>query len=60
MSKDIIQRQWFQVIGSPVDNEGVRIGAILLILDITEKKETETIRREFTANAHMNLKLLRV
>lgn len=57
VSKDIYSKgKWFQVIGSPVDNEGVRIGAILLILDITEKKETETIRREFTANVSHELK----
>ncbi len=46
----------YQVIANPVQEaEGVT-GAIIVILDITEKEEREDLRREFTANVSHELK----
>ena len=45
-----------QIIASPVNNEVVTVGAIILILDISEKNQRETMRQEFTANVSHELK----
>lgn len=45
-----------QIIASPVNNEVVTVGAIILILDISEKNQRETMRHEFTANVSHELK----
>ena len=41
----------YQIIFSPVEN-----GALMLLLDITEKAESEKLRREFSANVSHELK----
>ncbi len=41
---------------SPVLRESTVVGAVILIIDITKKTETEKIRREFTANVSHELK----
>ena len=45
-----------QVIASPVFQEEHLTGAVLVILDITEKQQREGLRREFTANVSHELK----
>ena len=45
-----------QVIGSPVFEHSVVTGAVIIIMDITEKSERERLRREFTANVSHELK----
>jgi len=45
-----------QVFINPVFEEDAVQGAILLLLDVTEKQERETLRREFTANVSHELK----
>lgn len=46
----------YSLIANPVfENEKV-IGAVVIILDITEQEERETLRREFTANVSHELK----
>ena len=45
-----------QVIASPVFRDGHLSGAVLVILDITEKEQRESLRREFTANVSHELK----
>ena len=46
-----------QVIASPVFQEDNTLaGAVLVILDITEKEQRESLRREFTANVSHELK----
>ena len=40
----------YQVLGNPVRVDGIIQGAVLFLLVMTEKEETESIRREFSAN----------
>ena len=46
----------YQMIANPVTSQGEQIGVICLIIDITEKKEMESMRQEFTANVSHELK----
>ena len=46
----------YQMIANPVVSQGEQIGVICLIIDITEKKEMESMRQEFTANVSHELK----
>lgn len=48
--------QTVQVIASPVVSNGQITGAVLLILDVTEREQRDTLRREFTANVSHELK----
>ncbi|HWP80012.1 MAG TPA: ATP-binding protein [Candidatus Acidoferrum sp.] len=45
-----------QLYASPVTVEGDLQGMVLLIMDVTEKQERESMRREFTANVSHELK----
>ena len=45
-----------QVIASPVFQEEHLTGAVLVILDVTERERRESLRREFTANVSHELK----
>ena len=45
-----------QLIANPVYDEAAVIGAVLLLLDVTEREEREQLRREFTANVSHELK----
>lgn len=46
----------FQMIASPVFSKGEINGAVIIILDITEKESREELRREFTSNVSHELK----
>lgn len=46
----------YQMIANPVASQGEQIGVICLIIDVTEKKEIESMRQEFTANVSHELK----
>ena len=46
----------YQLLANPVLAEGVTSGAILLLLDITEREQAEETRREFSANVSHELK----
>ncbi len=46
----------YQVIANPVHEKSETVGAVLLILDVTEREEREKLRREFTANVTHELK----
>lgn len=46
----------YQIIANPVASQGEQVGVICLIIDITEKKEMESMRQEFTANVSHELK----
>ena len=45
-----------QVIASPVLEKGSTRGAVIIVIDITEKAERETLRREFSANVSHELR----
>lgn len=57
-SEEIFEREgrYFQIMANPVSREGRVAGAVLIILDITEKHAQENMRREFTANVSHELK----
>lgn len=46
----------YSLIASPVFEKEAVIGAVVVILDITEREKRETLRREFTANVSHELK----
>lgn len=46
----------YSLIANPVSQKGAVIGAVIVILDITESEKRETLRREFTANVSHELK----
>ena len=46
----------YSLIASPVYEQESVIGAVIVILDITEREKRETLRREFTANVSHELK----
>ena len=45
-----------QLLGDPVLRDGQPAGAVLVLLDITEREQGERMRREFTANVSHELK----
>lgn len=45
-----------RVFANPVEQDGGPAGAVLLVLDVTEKERLETLRREFAANVSHELK----
>ena len=46
----------YNILATPVKENGEVVGAVLVILDETEKEERETLRREFTSNVSHELK----
>lgn len=46
----------YSLIANPVFRDGEIIGAVIVLLDITEKAQREQLRREFTANVSHELK----
>ncbi|MBQ8287254.1 MAG: PAS domain-containing protein [Clostridia bacterium] len=46
----------YQIIANPVHEKSETVGAVLLILDVTEREEREKLRREFSANVTHELK----
>ena len=46
----------FEVRFSKINDNGTCVGYVLIILDVTEKKRTEQLRQEFTANVSHELK----
>ncbi len=46
----------YGIIANPVLNSGEVIGAVIVILDVTERVQREQLRREFTANVSHELK----
>lgn len=51
-----IGQSYCQVIANPVLREGAPAGAVILLVDVTEKTLREELRREFTANVSHELK----
>lgn len=46
----------YQILANPVKDREKVHGAVLLILDVTEREERDSLRREFTANVSHELK----
>lgn len=46
----------YSLIANPVFRDGEIIGAVIVLLDVTEKAQREQLRREFTANVSHELK----
>lgn len=46
----------YQLLVSPVSENGAVQGAVILLLDITDRRQAEQMRREFTANVSHELK----
>ncbi len=46
----------YQLLGNPVSANGQVTGAVLMILDVTEREQREELRREFSANVSHELK----
>lgn len=46
----------YQIDATPVYSEGTLCGAAILLVDITQKRRAEALRREFTANVSHELK----
>ncbi len=51
-----ISEKIYQVIATPVMTDGSVSGAVIIILDVTEKESREELRREFTSNVSHELK----
>ncbi len=51
-----LQGRIYQLIANPVLRDGQVAGAVLFILDVTEKEQRDHFRREFTANVSHELK----
>ena len=45
-----------RIMASPVERDGSPAGAVLIVLDVTEKERRDRLRREFTANVSHELK----
>lgn len=52
----VIGPDTYEILGSPVINKGEVTGAILIIMDVTEREVGERLRREFTSNVSHELK----
>lgn len=50
------QDRSIEILASPVLGQGYVTGAMLLIVDVTEREERESLRREFSANVSHELK----
>lgn len=48
--------QTFQITANPVFQDGQAAGAVLLVVDITERAQRDALRREFSANVSHELK----
>lgn len=51
-----IDAKTYNLIANPVNMEGKTIGAVIVIIDITESAKREQLRREFTSNVSHELK----
>ena len=51
-----IEGRIFEILASPVTSSGQVTGAMVLMVDVTEREERENLRREFSANVSHELK----
>ena len=57
-SEALLEREskCYQLLANPVSHEGKVAGAVIAILDVTERESREALRREFTANVSHELR----
>ena len=57
-SEALLEREgrYYQLLANPVMRDGRLAGAVLAILDVTERENREALRREFSANVSHELK----
>lgn len=51
-----VDNEFIQLIANPVTREGSTVGAVLVLMNETEKVQRESLRREFSANVSHELK----
>ena len=51
-----MEEKTYHLLANPVHQDSKVIGAVIIILDVSEKEERESFRREFTANVSHELK----
>ena len=51
-----VDGKYYQIFANPVFQDKAVVGAVITILDVTEKEKREEFRREFTANVSHELK----
>ena len=51
-----LQSRHYRIMGNPVESPDGTTGAVILILDVTDRQNAERSRREFTANVSHELK----
>ena len=51
-----LKNRYYNIIANPVTESGKVVGAVIIIMDVTEKEHREKLRREFTSNVSHELK----
>lgn len=51
-----IKNRYYNIIANPVSEGSDIVGAVVIIVDVTEKEQREKLRREFTSNVSHELK----
>ena len=51
-----LKNRYYNIIANPVTESGKVVGAVIIIMDVTEKEQREKLRREFTSNVSHELK----
>ena len=51
-----LSERTYQILGNPVKEHQETVGAVLMILDVTEREERDRLRKEFSANVSHELK----
>ncbi|MDO4545113.1 MAG: ATP-binding protein [Bacillota bacterium] len=50
------ESRYYQIIANPVSEQGEVVGAVVIVMDVTEKEQRDKLRREFTSNVSHELK----
>ena len=50
------KNRYYNIMGNPVAEKADIVGAVVIIVDVTEKEQREKLRREFTSNVSHELK----
>ena len=51
-----LKNRFYNILANPVTEKGRVVGAVIIIMDVTEKEQREKLRREFTSNVSHELK----